>query len=59
MILGIGRANDDIGINSMNNLLKSIADIQNGLAEKMIKVSVTEQIEASQEGLGGIIDEYA
>jgi hypothetical protein len=59
MIPTIGRASDDLGISSMNNILKNISDMRDALTEKLMKVSVTEQVEASQSGMGIVVDEYA
>ena len=59
MISGIGRSGDNLNINLLNNMIKDITDTQSDLAEKLLKISVTEQVEASQTGLGENIDEYA
>jgi hypothetical protein len=59
MISRVESANDDIGINSMNNLLKNITDIQSAFTEKLMEVSITEQIESSQSGIGDLVDVYA
>jgi hypothetical protein len=59
MISRLGQPNDDLGINQMNNVLKNINDAQSSFNEKMMKVSITEQVQASQSGLGGVVDEYA
>ncbi len=57
MISGIGRSGDDLGVNILNNMIKEISETQNNLTEKMMKVSVEEQVNASQEGLGENVDE--
>jgi hypothetical protein len=59
MISGIGSSGNDLGINLLNNLLKDITNTQMDLTEKLINVDVTEQVQASQMGLGGNIDELA
>ena len=60
MISGIGRSGDDLGINLLNNMLKNIADTQNDFTNKLLKVDITEQVEASQSaGLGEIVDALA
>lgn len=59
MISRVVSANDDMGINSMNNLLKNITDIQSAFTEKLMKVSITEQVESSQSGIGDLVDVYA
>jgi hypothetical protein len=59
MISGIGRSGDDLGINLLNNMIKDITDVQSNLTEKLLKISVTEQVEASQAGVGEVVDELA
>jgi hypothetical protein len=59
MISGIGRSGDSLNINLLNNMIKDITDIQIDLAEKLLKVDVSEQVEASESGLGEVVDEYA
>jgi len=59
MISGIGRSGDDLGITLLNNLIKDINDAQSNLTDKLLTISVTEQVEASQSGLGEVVDELA
>ncbi len=59
MISGIGQSGNDLSINFINNLIKNITDAQIDLTEKLLKADVMEQVEASQSGLGEVIDEFA
>lgn len=49
----------DAGMQRMNEMLKTVVDAQSNLAEKMLKVCVTQQVERVQaEGLGEALDLY-
>ncbi len=49
----------DAVMQRMNEMLKTVVDAQSNLAEKMLKVCVTQQVERVQaEGLGEALDLY-
>ena len=59
MISGIS-SGDDPTARLLSNMLKNIIDTESNLMDKLMKVSVTEQVEAASEaGVGSIVDEYA
>jgi hypothetical protein len=59
MISGIGNPCSDPGVVVLNNLLIDISKSQLDMTQKLLELSVTEQVEASQIGLGENVDSLA
>lgn len=60
MVHGIQASPADQCIVKLGELLKAIGKAQDGLAEKMLKASVTTKVQGAQaEGLGRILDTIA